>query len=110
MIWLCTTKTRKSKFVVKRLMNSGTASKETLDDYLQEIEITQSLKHKRILAIDDYFKGDVSKDIHIVSPFVDGGELLDLIKAGTLESEERQKIMADLFSTLEYVHRNNVLH
>ena len=52
-----------------------------------------------------------TKYIHLLLPFLEGGELFDKIKSkGMIKESDARPIMHNFISALEYVHSKNIVH
>ena len=81
-----------------------------MDNLRREIDIMRELKHDHVLSLLDVF-ADEAKEIHLVTQFVEGGELFDriLAKSSYKESEAR-RVVLQLLETLTYIHSKGVVH
>ena len=69
----------------------------------------RSLNHPNVIQL--YETYETSKYIHLVLPYMSGGELFDRIKIKGLYSEsDARPVMRNFISALEYLHAKNIVH
>jgi serine/threonine protein kinase len=66
------------------------------------------LQHPHILPLYDY--GDDDDILYLVTAYVDGGSLSDLIRRGSLPLADAQQYFGQVAGALDYAHRQNVIH
>ena len=73
------------------------------------MEVLRKMNHPNITPLYEVFES--GKYVHMVLPYIQGGELFDSIKRrGTYKELESVKIMHQVMSALAYLHKNNVVH
>jgi len=74
-----------------------------------EVEILKSLRHSNVINIKEAY--DAPKKLYIVMEFMEGGELLDLIrKRKVFPEREACKIFHQTISALAYLHSLGIIH
>lgn len=74
-----------------------------------EVEILKSLRHPNVINIKEAY--DAPKKLYIVMEFMEGGELLDLIrKRKVFPEREACKIFFQTISALAYLHSIGIIH
>lgn len=74
-----------------------------------EVEILQSLKHPNVIKVKEAYVGP--KRVYIVMEFMEGGELMDLIrKRKVFPEREARKIFLQTMSALAYLHSVGIIH
>ena len=77
--------------------------------FVQEIRTTANLQHPHILPLFD--SGEADGFLYYVMPFIDGETLRDKLNRETqLSIEEAVSITTDIADSLDYAHRNSVIH
>ena len=107
----CVNRTTGKFHAVKSICKS--APSVNIKGIQREVSLLKSLKHDRILRLDDVFED--SQYVHLVTELCSGGELFDAIveksNAGKCFSEqEAARIMYQLLDAVSYMHKNNVAH
>jgi serine/threonine protein kinase len=76
---------------------------------LLEIDVLRMLKHPNVVQMYEVYES--SKYIHLLLPYLEGGELFERIKAkGLYKESDAIKVMRNFFSALKYLAENNVVH
>lgn len=76
---------------------------------LNEVEILKTLDHPNVLKVFEYFEDD--RNYYIVMEYCKEGDLYDELQVlGKFDEESTGKIMNQLLSGLNYIHRRNVIH
>ena len=74
----------------------------------KQVEKLLSLRHPHILPIYDY---GLTKNIHyLVSPYVPGGSLRELLMVRELAFQDALNFAAEIASGLDFLHGENILH
>src|SRR5271157_103412 len=76
--------------------------------FAKQVDKLLSLRHPNILPIYDY---GLTKNIHyLVSPYLPGGSLRDLLMARELTFLDALSFAAEIAAGLDYLHDQNILH
>ncbi|KAJ2852562.1 hypothetical protein IWW36_000191 [Coemansia brasiliensis] len=87
--------------------HNGTASGGT--NYMREISLLRSIRHKNIVRIYDVEEG--SLQVYIFMSLLSGGDLFDRISSqGALEEGEAKFITFQVLSALDCLHDANIVH
>ena len=78
------------------------------DRYLREARALASLNHRHILTVHDF--GERDGFFWLVTEFVDGVNLRQLMDLGQLSPQEALRITPQICSALEYAHGQGVVH
>jgi serine/threonine protein kinase len=76
--------------------------------FLREAQIIRRLRHPHIVPLYDF--GEMTSLRFLVSRYMVGGSVADLLKRGPIPAREVTKIAGVLASTLDYLHLNAVVH
>jgi hypothetical protein len=97
------------RLVAIKLPRSGSlAGKEDLDRFLREARSVAQLRHPCIVPV--YDVGQVESVPYLVSEFVEGMTLADLLTAGRRSARDAAALIASVADTLQYAHENGVVH
>jgi eukaryotic-like serine/threonine-protein kinase len=92
---------------VPRRGNVGEAASD-VDRFLREARSAAQLRHPSIVAVHEV--GVQDGQPYLVSDFVDGVTLADLLTARRPAPREAAKLVADVADALDYAHRQGVVH
>src|SRR5438034_6610487 len=81
---------------------------EDLDRFLREARSVAQLRHPSIVPV--YDVGQADGVPYLVSEFVEGMTLADLMTAGRPPARDAAQLVADLADTLQYAHDQGVVH
>jgi serine/threonine protein kinase len=84
------------------------AGPEDLDRFLREARSAAQLQHPSIVAVHDV--GQVDGIPYLVSDFVHGVTLSDLLSARRLSFREAAELLAAIADALQYAHERGVIH
>jgi tRNA A-37 threonylcarbamoyl transferase component Bud32 len=84
------------------------AGPEELDRFLREARSVAQLRHPAIVPVHDV--GQVGGVPYLVSDFVDGLTLSDLLSARRPSFREAAQLLADVADALQYAHEQGVVH
>ena len=95
-------------FAVKlpKLMDS-TIDMSVLDKFKAESEIWRKLKHKNIVT---FYKGDIRPVPYIIIEYMEGGNLLTMLKAGLLPLNKSIFVIHEILLGMAYAHRMASVH
>jgi len=92
------------KVVRKRGMDEYNLS--ALDN---EVRIMQSTNHENIVKVHDIY--NTPNHLHMIMDLLSGGELFDrIVERGALSEEQAADIVAQIASSLEYLHERGIVH
>jgi len=84
------------------------AGKEDLDRFLREARSVAQLRHPSIIPVFDVGQSDSVP--YLVSEFVDGLTLADMLTARRRTPKEAAELIATVADTLQYAHDRGVIH
>jgi serine/threonine protein kinase len=97
------------RFVAIKVPRSGSlAGKEDLDRFLREARSVAQLRHPSIIPVYDVGQSDSVP--YLVSEFVDGLTLADLLTARRRTPREAAELIAIVADTLQYAHDRGIIH
>ena len=97
------------RFVAIKVLPPHPGRDPNFDDRFRlEARTVAQLQHPHILPIHDY--GTDGEIIYLVTPYLDGGSLKDLIDEGAIPVAETEKLLRQIASALDYAHRRGVIH
>ena len=74
-----------------------------------EIDVLRKLKHPNVIELFEVIES--KKYIHLLLPYLEGGELFERIKAkGLYRESDAIKVMRNFLSALAYLAENKVVH
>ena len=77
--------------------------------FFAEVDILRKIDHPNIVRLYEFFEDD--KYYHLVTEFIEGGELFDfVIKSKMLSEPIAAHFMNQLLSAVAYCHANNIAH
>jgi serine/threonine protein kinase len=96
-----------SRLALKRIRQDRVA-KEFQQRFLRESRVLQKLSHPGIVRVIEVSSDDVGP--YIVTEFVEGRPLNEVLYEGSLRPRAAARLVADLCATVEVVHQAGVLH
>lgn len=97
------------RHVAIKVLTPGIAASVGADRFLREIGIVARLVHPNIVSLID--SGDAGGVLYYVAPYIAGGSLRDrLDKDGRLPVGDVRRIVREIGSGLDYVHRSGFVH
>ena len=76
---------------------------------LLEIEVLRTMKHPNVIELYEVYES--SKYIHLLLPYLEGGELFERIKAkGLYKESDAVRVMHSFISALKYLCELKVVH
>lgn len=76
---------------------------------LLEIDVLRRLRHPNVIALYEVYES--TKYIHLLLPYLEGGELFERIKAkGLYKESDAVIVMRHFLSALAYLAENKVVH
>lgn len=86
------------------------AGARDIDMVFREVENLKALNHTNIVKIMNCYTLS-NMQLVVVMEYLQGGELLSLLKAkGKFSETEARKIFAQILSAVAYCHRQNIIH
>jgi len=74
-----------------------------------EIDVLRALSHPNVIQLYEVYES--GKYIHLLLPYLEGGELFERIKAkGLYKESDAAKVMMSFLSALKYLCSRNVVH
>ena len=82
---------------------------ENIESVLTEIAVLRQLDNPNVIGVHECYES--KKYIHLVLPYLEGGELFERIKSKGLYKEKMGvPVMRNLLKALEYLNQMNVVH
>lgn len=76
---------------------------------LTEIDVLRALDHENVIVL--YETYETTKYIHLLLPYLEGGELFEKIKSkGLYRESDARPVMRNFISALQYLHSKNIVH
>jgi serine/threonine protein kinase len=79
------------------------------DEYLREAQILASLRHEHIVQVYDFGR-TYGGACYIVSEYIEGGSLADLMQKRRLAPGEACRLVADVAEALHHAHQHRLVH
>ena len=84
-------------------------TKRNIESVLTEIDVLRSIDHPCVITL--YETYETTKYIHLLLPYLQGGELFEKIKSkGLYRESDARPVMTNFISALEYLHQRNIVH
>ncbi|MGH7688059.1 MAG: serine/threonine-protein kinase [Gemmatimonadaceae bacterium] len=94
---------------IKVLRHEFVDSEAHRERFRREARLTARLNHPGIVPV--YTLGEQHELVYIVMQYVDGSSLADRLRTGPkLSADETAQVLYDLAETLDYAHREGMLH
>ena len=93
---------------IKILSVKLSAQEDFLRRFLREAQAMAKLVHGNIVQIYDY--GENEHSCYIIMEYVEGSNLLELIRGGKLEPEQALAIVSQICDALQFAHECGVIH
>ena len=96
-----------------KVMNVDSPSAYYLRKIHIEISILKTIDHPNIISLKEVFFG--RKSVYLITSLCRGGELFELLNSGkekgfVFKEERAAELMADMFSSVHYLHLNGIIH
>ena len=109
-VWLCdhkiTQETRAVKILFKEGMEPSDIKNRTV---FIEVEILKSLDHPNILKVYEYFEDQ--EKYYIVMEYCKNGDVFGMLeKTGPFQEKVAARVMKQLLSALNYLHKQKIIH
>ena len=85
----------------------GTVDMRVLEEFRAESDIWKKLKHKNIVT---FYKGDIRPVPYMVIEYMDGGNLLDVLKGEPMPIDEAISLIKQILAGMAYAHRMASVH
>ncbi|MDQ2668040.1 MAG: protein kinase, partial [Gemmatimonadota bacterium] len=100
---------RHRRRVAVKVLHPALSAALGAERFLQEIEVTASLQHPRILPLFD--SGSANGLLYYLMPFVEGETLRErLARDGALPIADALRLVREVASALDHAHRHGVVH
>ena len=106
-VYLIEHKTLKQKRCLK-LFSKSYNKKKSKDTFENELNISKSLDHPFIIKTYEWIEDKLF--YYIIMEYLEGGELIDYIKKKKINEYEIQKIIKNLLSGINYLHKKKIIH
>ena len=109
-VYLCKDSNRKNEQIVLKIISARDSIPGLeVENFRQEIELSQSIKHPNILSSRECFSDE--DFIAYSMDYMEGGTLADIIDSKEiLKTEEIVNILVQICSGVEEVHKLNIVH
>ena len=102
-------KVTETKRAIKSIEKSKLIENRGRDQFINEINILKIMDHPNIIKLYEVYEDDTY--FHLVTEYLEGGELFDyIIKNKKLSEPVVAHFMQQLLSGISYCHDNNVVH
>ena len=99
--------TRLDRDVAIKVPRKGELDRDETQRFLREARAVAQLSHRHIVAVHDV--GD-EQNPYIVSDYIDGATLKDVLKQRELTARKAAELCAQIADALEHAHQNGVVH
>ena len=97
--------------VAIKLINKPRNNRETIKMIRNEQDICQFLQSARCEGVVEIFEINETKDsVYIIEELVKNGNLKDYLLQNRLDEKEKVTIMKQLATTIQFLHRNGIVH
>lgn len=106
-VHLCNRIGDETKFYALKTMEKASIKKcrRNINSVLLEIDVLRKMKHPNVIELYEVYES--SKYIHLLLPYLEGGELFERIKAkGLYKESDAIKVMRSFISALKYLSEN----
>ena len=100
--------TKLDRSVAVKIPRSPELSSSSTDQFLREARAAAQLNHPNIVTIHEVGRSD--DRIYIVSDFIDGVSLADLLSARRLAPRQSVRLCIEVAMALHHAHENGVIH
>jgi calcium-dependent protein kinase len=109
-VWLCDHKITQETRAVKILFKEGMEPEDIRNrSVFIEVEILKALDHPNILKVYEYFEDD--EKYYIVMEYCKNGDVFGrLEKTGPFNEKIAAKVMKQMLSALNYLHKQKIIH
>lgn len=109
-VWSAFDREHRQIVAVKFSETPESTEKRSPDDVLLDRQIGKllHLRHPYILPMIDYGSSNVLR--YIISPYIPGGSLEDVINAGPIPVTKALEYAAKIASALDYLHQREIIH
>lgn len=106
-VFLVTDKITAVKYAVK-VIRKRTMNRNEREMIRKEVEILSNLRHPGIIALKDVFES--KKKVRIVTEYVKGNDLLEMMKSETKSEENIKIVIKKILEVIKYLHTSGVMH
>lgn len=97
------------KRVIKNIKKNRIRSAEDKAQFLNELEVLQSLDHPNIVKLYEFYEDDFN--FYLVTEYLAGGELFEYIVSKQYLSEPKAAhFLKQTLSALDYIHSKGIIH
>ena len=98
-----------NKYRAMKIINKVNSKKYDENKILKEINILSLVDHPNIIKVLEFYK--TSSSFYIITELLNGGELFNKISNSKyLEESKACHVMRQIFSAVNYCHKNNIFH
>jgi serine/threonine protein kinase/formylglycine-generating enzyme required for sulfatase activity len=108
-VYLCHHDALQKLVAVKVPTPDASGRPRAIDEYLKEARTVAKLKHEHIVPVFDFGRTE-DGTCYIVSEYIDGGSLADLMRRRRLSVGESAAIIAPVAEALHHAHQHHVFH
>ncbi len=101
------------QYAMKVLRTAGLAGEQkfsTLERFRREAESARMVEHPNVVVIHDYGTAANGQDPYIVMEYIEGRSLKFLIRHGGLDLNAKSKILWQVASALQAIHKAGICH
>lgn len=107
-VWEATCMVTKKRFAVK-IVSRKNLTKNDDAQVLNEVAILQSLKHKSIVQLIDFF--EEGEKFYLVMEILEGGDVFDrIVQRSHYTEKDARDLARALLEAVEFLHSHNVAH
>src|SRR4051812_19509656 len=103
----------KERVVAVKLLHMFLQTQQEQEQFLQEAQLLESLKHRYILPLLDVGFLDTTSIPYLITEYASGGSLRDRlnhIKTQPVSIEQAVAILAQVGEALYFAHQHNIIH
>lgn len=107
-VYVALDKNTNQKVAIKDMVMS---KQRNYKNVLSELILLKRFKHENIVGfLDSFYVESPSKSLRIVTEFMDGGALTDLVMKTELEEPKIAAISFEILKGLDFLHDKNIIH
>ncbi|MDR3667193.1 MAG: serine/threonine protein kinase [Ignavibacteriaceae bacterium] len=107
-VFLATNIHTKKKVVLKILNTINLADDSILERFKREAKVLANIEHPNIIKVLDY--GTDSNNYYTSFEYFESSNLRSIIRENKLSYEEKKKLVIQLFTGLDFAHKNQIIH
>ncbi len=101
-------KNKKGEKVLLKVLSNKLVDAETLNRFKREARILAKLDHPNIVKVNEWNFGEECSFISF--EYFESDNLRKIIRENNLSEEQKIKIVADILTGIDYLHKNGVIH